>query len=61
MCQAEVTPQAPGSELATRNHSNAPRCTGYAQRSIRQHSRPIRLVRLVVVRILIAENVEGST
>src|ERR1051326_662885 len=59
--QTEVTTQASARKHAIRDQTNTARGSGNAQRTVSEHGRTIRLVRLVVVRVLVAENVEWTS
>ena len=60
MRDPEVAPQTATRKLAVGNQWNAARRAWHAQRSIRKHGRSIGLVRLIVVRVLITEDVEWT-
>src|SRR5689334_16484004 len=61
MRDAEVATETAARKLAIRDQRRTTHGAGYAERSVGEHSRSIRLVRLVVVSVLIAQNVEWTS
>ena len=61
MRQSEIATKASARKLPSVIKPTQPAVPGTHKRSVGKHRRPVRLVRLVVIRVLVAENVERTT
>ena len=60
MSLSKVASQASTRENSATNQTNTSRRARNAQRAVTQNTRPVCLIRLVVVRVLVAQDIERS-